>query len=66
MATDQIMLSYTNYRGETGVRNIRPIRIYWGVSDWHPEPGFLLHAWDIDKQDYRDFALKDCNFTQGK
>ena len=52
-----LAVSYTNYRGEGGVRRITPIQLYWGSNEWHPEPQWLLRAFDHDKQAHRDFAL---------
>ena len=50
---------YTNYRGETAERTITPKRVWYGISDWHPEPQWFLTAFDHDKNADRDFALID-------
>ncbi|CAN7519707.1 hypothetical protein [Brucella pseudogrignonensis] len=54
-----ITLVYTNYRGETSERTITPIKPWFGSTEWHPEPQWLLTAFDHEKQATRDFALKD-------
>ncbi|MCH4542965.1 hypothetical protein [Ochrobactrum sp. A-1] len=54
-----ITLTYTNYRGETSERAITPIRPWFGSTEWHPDPQWLLRAYDHDKGAERDFALKD-------
>lgn len=54
---DKVVVIYTNYRGETAQRTIRPERLWFGTTDWHPTPGWLLKAWDFDKRAYRDFAM---------
>ncbi|TWD58148.1 hypothetical protein FB480_101903 [Agrobacterium vitis] len=54
-----ITLTYTNYRGETSQRTIKPKRVWFGSTEWHPEPQWLLTAFDVDKGADRDFALKD-------
>jgi hypothetical protein len=54
-----VELSYTNYRGETARRTFTPKRVWFGSTEWHPEPQWLLTAYDHDKQADRDFALKD-------
>jgi len=56
---DPVELTYTNWRGETAVRKIRPLHIWFGATDWHPEAQWLLRAFDVEKQAERDFALKD-------
>ncbi|WEO73150.1 hypothetical protein [Agrobacterium vitis] len=57
--TDPVTLTYTNYRGETSERTILPKNIWFGSTEWHPEPQWLLTAFDLGKQTVRDFALKD-------
>ena len=55
-----LVLTYTNHRGETGVRRIIPLAApWWGQTDWHPEPQWLLRAFDVDRQAEREFALKN-------
>lgn len=50
---------YRNYKGVVGERNITPIQIYYGSTQYHPEPQFLLEAFDNEKKASRTFALKD-------
>lgn len=59
---DPIRMIYKNYRGETSERSIVPSGIRWGCNQWHPEHQWILRAWDFEKKDFRDFALKDCKF----
>lgn len=54
-----VHILYTNWRGETAVRNIIPSRIWWGKTEWHPEEQWLITALDVDKNQTRDFAWKD-------
>lgn len=54
-----VSIVYTNYRGETATRTIVPESVYFGSTDWHPEKQWLLRAYDVEKQAYRDFAMKD-------
>lgn len=54
-----VTLTYTNWRGETAERTITPQSIWFGSTEWHPEPQWLLRAWDCEKQAERDFAMKD-------
>lgn len=54
-----VTVTYTNYRGETATRKIQPSRLFWGSTEWHPEPQWLLEAWDFGKSAVRVFALKD-------
>jgi predicted DNA-binding transcriptional regulator YafY len=54
-----VEIIYVNYRGERAIRHILPENMYWGSSEYHPEPQYLLKAYDLDRQAYRDFAMKD-------
>jgi len=55
----RITFSYMNWRGEPSQRHVETYRVYWGVTEWHPEPGWLLAAFDLDKREHRQFAMKD-------
>lgn len=57
-----IPMRYTNYRGETAIRHIIPLRVWWGSTEWHPEPDWLLESVDVEKCATRDFALSDADF----
>ncbi len=35
---DSIEIVYRNYRGETALRRIVPSHIWFGGTEWHPEP----------------------------
>ncbi len=52
-----VYIDYTNWRGERGLRKIVPQRIEHKSSQWHPTPQFVLVAWDVDRQQERDFAF---------
>jgi predicted DNA-binding transcriptional regulator YafY len=54
-----VRFRYKNHRGEVSERHVEPVEIYFGWTSWHKEPQWLLKAWDYDKKDYRDFAMKD-------
>lgn len=54
---DEVIIYYTNYRGETSQRHIRPVKIWFGSNEWHIEPQWLLDAVDIEKGAERTFAL---------
>jgi predicted DNA-binding transcriptional regulator YafY len=48
---------YSNYKGETKIREILPEKIWYGSTKWHPEMQWLLDAYDIEKREKRSFAL---------
>lgn len=52
------MILYTNWKGETGFRLIQPIRLEFNCNEWHTVPQWLLYAYDVDKADYRWFAME--------
>lgn len=61
--TQTITMTYRNWRGEIAEREIAPISIWFGHTDWHTEPQWLLRATDVEKEAERDFALADCQFA---
>jgi hypothetical protein len=54
-----LVVTYTNWRGETDTRQILPAKIWFGATEWHKEPQWLLRGVDIAKGAARDFALAD-------
>jgi predicted DNA-binding transcriptional regulator YafY len=56
---EDVVIDYTNWRGERAERLIHPDFIWFGESPFHPEPQWVLEAWDYEKQANRWFALKD-------
>lgn len=50
---------YTNWRGETSKRRFTFHRLWYGSTEYHEEPQWLIHGFDMDKGVYRDFAVKD-------
>ncbi|MBL8179991.1 MAG: hypothetical protein JNL64_00085 [Blastocatellia bacterium] len=54
-----VRILYTNYRGETAVREVIPKHLWFGETEWHSERQWLLSAYDLEKRADRDFAVKD-------
>jgi len=50
---------YTNYRGETAIRTVVPVKIWFGSCEWYPDEQWLLNAYDLDRRADRTFALKN-------
>lgn len=57
--TPPLEMLYTNWKGEASWRRVRPDCVYFGSSAYHPEPQWLMDAYDVDRQSSRTFALKD-------
>ena len=55
----KVKILYTNWRGETKVREIIPIKLVFIATEWHPEEQWCLQAFDIEKQAERTFSCKD-------
>ena len=51
-----ITARYTNWRGETAERTFIPHRVFFGSTEWHPEPQVLIEATDCEKGELRTFA----------
>jgi predicted DNA-binding transcriptional regulator YafY len=50
---------YVNWQGVVANRTTRVIELTFGKTEWHPEPQWLLKAYDIEKNAVRFFALQD-------
>jgi predicted DNA-binding transcriptional regulator YafY len=64
-----VSFTYTNWRGETGLRKVLPVMIMFGSTEFHPEPQWLLVAYDLNRQAQRTFAMsgiKDWCPTDGE
>lgn len=59
MPDTRVTFSYTNYRGEESTRLVRPDKVYFGSTEWHVEPQWLLLAYDLQKEAMRTFALNE-------
>ena len=55
----QLRIEYTNWRGETSLRTIVRLNIWFASTEWHPVEQWLMRAVDIEKDAERDFALTD-------
>lgn len=53
----EVMIDYTNHRGERALRRIVPMRLVFESNEWHPEIQWLLEAVDVDRAKSRTFAL---------
>lgn len=58
-AAGPVTIDYVNHKGERAWRRILPVRLYYGVTQHHPEPGWLLVAYDLDRDAARTFAMRD-------
>lgn len=50
---------YRNWRGEVARRRIGVISVWYGSTEWHPEPQWFMRGIDLDKTATRDFAMRD-------
>jgi hypothetical protein len=50
-------MDYTNHKGVRSTRHLVPKVLCFGSNTWHPEPQWLLEAYDTDKHTVRTFAL---------
>jgi len=58
-AKETAHFGYINHRGVYSGRTVLPMRMYFGSTHWHQEMQWLLHAFDYERENYRDFAMKD-------
>lgn len=53
----QVIIDYTNYRGERAKRRILPLHMCYGENEWHKGEQWLLTAHDLDRDVERVFAM---------
>jgi predicted DNA-binding transcriptional regulator YafY len=54
-----LKFKYRNWQNTTAVRRVKPIKIFYGKTEFHKEKQWFLKAFDLDKKAERDFAMKD-------
>ncbi|EFM7019240.1 hypothetical protein BAU67_001800 [Escherichia coli] len=54
-----IKISYKNWKGKVSDRCLTEPSLWFGHTEYHKEDQWLMKAFDVDKGEYRDFALKD-------
>lgn len=57
--TKRTSFVYRNWCGETAHRLVEPVAVWFGRTQWHPEMQWFMRAVDVEKQEVRDFAMKD-------
>lgn len=58
-----VFCQYTNHRGHTKIRRFKPLEFWHGKTCYHTEAGLMLRAFDLDKSEERDFAVRDFDIT---
>jgi predicted DNA-binding transcriptional regulator YafY len=54
----EVLIDYTNWRGERAMRRIRPLgTVTFENNEWHPETQWLLEAVDLETMSNRTFAM---------
>ena len=52
-----LVFFYRNHRGDGSVRSVYPIDAWFGTTEHHSEPCWLLRAWCLESQVVRDFEM---------
>ena len=56
----EIIIDYTNWKGERRERRILPRTLWFGTTEHHRgAPQWFILALDVEKNATRDFALRD-------
>lgn len=50
---------YRNYKGVCAIRKVQEPKMFYGKTEHHPKMQWFMKAFDIDKDDFRDFAVAD-------
>lgn len=60
-----LKILYTNWKGQTEIKNIVPQEIYFGTTEQHKEEQWLMQVLDVDKGATRTYAVQDFDFIYG-
>lgn len=57
---ENLEFDYVNYRSEVSRRKVIVHNISYGTCEpWHPDPQWIMYALDLEKNEFRYFAMKD-------
>jgi predicted DNA-binding transcriptional regulator YafY len=56
-----LVFEYVNWQGEKAIRRVKPLKLWFGTSEFHPQAGkaWFLVALDLDKNAERKFLVTD-------
>lgn len=54
-----VLIDYTNWRGERSVRRVLPVSVFFGTTQYHRDKQWFLTAVDVEKNAERHFAMSD-------
>lgn len=57
--TEDVIIDYTNHRGERSERKVQPWKIEFKSTDFHPVAQWIMCAWCYERKAIRRFAMKD-------
>lgn len=59
-STPPLKFYYRNWKGKCSYRTVSGVKSVWyGESEYHKGNQWFLTAFDLEKDDFRDFALID-------
>lgn len=50
---------YRNWRGKCGYRTVEEPVMWYGSTQYHKNSQWFIRGYDLDKQNFRDFAVND-------
>ena len=56
---DLIRFMYINWKGDFSIRVAKVKSIFFGTTKYHPDYQCFIRAFDLNKMETRDFAVKD-------
>lgn len=58
---------YRNWKGICAMRKVQDPKMWYGKTEFHKKMQWFIKAFDVEKQDFRDFAVSDIiHFEQGE
>lgn len=64
-ASTAFLVNYTNWKGQTRLRRIRPLHVHFGSTSHHREEQWLLKCIDLETDETHDFAISRLDLPPG-
>jgi predicted DNA-binding transcriptional regulator YafY len=61
IAGNILQFSYENYKGTISIRTVQLLGLDFGSNEWYPSDQWFIRCWDLDKKNFRSFALAKIN-----
>lgn len=66
MGINRLRFYYKNYKGVHSMRTVEAPMMWYGQTEYHKKMQWFIKAYDVEKEDFRDFAVSDIIHFEGE